>query len=143
MNSLLPPSDDGDKDDAKKGYFHTADAENPLAGADQPPEATDRDRRKLASEAGLSIASLIGSWFHTLENGTIIWAGLVVAEVQPGKYLCQVTKGLAGNTTGTAQLVFDLERMLARDEGYEFRFYDREDVQVEAFVEYDLTEGGE
>jgi len=82
----------------------------------------------------LSPLSLVGSWFHRLENGEIIWDGVVVGEVQPGRYLCLVRKGLEGDFE--AQVIMPIDSMLAKDEGYEWRFYDDKETMIEAYAAY-------
>jgi hypothetical protein len=111
----------------------------PEEGGLVPPEATPepepvtdgRERKKLALEVELNPASLVGSTFIRVENGEAVWWGVIVGEPQAGMYLCQVDSGLPG---GKAQVVFSLERMESKDEGYEFRFFDTEEAMRDAFA---------
>jgi hypothetical protein len=76
--------------------------------------------------------TLVGSWFHRLENGEIIWQGVVVAEPQPGAYLVQIDRQEPG--VENVQRLIGLESMLADDDGYDWRFYDTEEQAQNAFA---------
>lgn len=117
MATKMPPSEDrapdGDDDalTVPEG-FH-----------DQEPMQTEgRNRRELATTVELNPNGLSGSYFHRVEGGEVVWAGVVVGEVQPGKYLCQVDKGLDGADRVKVQVIVPIEHML----GGEYRFYDTE-----------------
>ncbi len=116
MTAQLPPSEDRKQQEA--------------------PATEERDRKALASEVELNPLSLAGSYFHRLENGEIVWDGIVVGEPQPGVYLLQVRKGLDGLERTEAQVLMPLTKMVAADEGYEFRFYDTQGSMVDAYAEF-------
>lgn len=104
---------------------------------ESPQLATEnRSRKALAGQVELDPHSLFGSYFHRLENGEMVWQGQVVGEPQAGVYLCQISGSLPGTTRQPAQIVAKLDDMLARDEGYEWRFYDTEEAMITAYAEY-------
>lgn len=116
----------------------------PAAGEQQDaPVAEDRDRRAFAADLPLNPLSLVGSYFHRVENGEMVWQGIVVGEPQAGKYLCQVEGALPGAADAKVQVIVPLDAMLSKDEGYEWRFYDSEQAMVEAFAEWVATAGRE
>ena len=92
-----------------------------------------RDRPALAADVELNPESLCGSYFIRVENGDPIWQGCVVAEPQAGVYLCAVTGGLEGPP---AQVLASMDRMIARDPGYEWRFFDTEGAMHDAFAAF-------
>jgi hypothetical protein len=98
------------------------------------PEA--RDRRKQAEAFPLDPGSLLGSWFHKIENNKITQEGLVIGQPEAGHYLLSVTSGLEGAEKSTAQVIVRFEHMVTADEGYEFRFYDAEDLMRAAYAEF-------
>jgi hypothetical protein len=148
MNATLPPSEP-DEPDKGKGKVEDDDsspelsdaAEEILHGGAEGEKA--RDRCKLAESVVLDPGSLVGSFFLRLENGEIIWDGMVVAEPQAGQYLLSV-RGLVGALRSPTQVVWALDRMVAKDEGYEFRFYDTREAMLAATAEYlnPITEEG-
>lgn len=124
----LPPSDEDDDEPlVVPAAMHDSPPDSPTAG---------RDRAGLAEEAELSPMSLVGSYFHRVENAEIVWEGLVVGEVQPGMYLCQITGGLEGADKARVQVVVALTNMTASDVGYEWRFYDTVEARTLAYAEY-------
>ncbi len=102
----------------------------------ESPVAEDRNSRGLAADADLNPMSLVGRWFHRIENGTMVWAGIVVGEPQPGKYLIELDRCAEGAKGRSVQVLADLDSMLAKDEGYEYRFYDTESQMQDAYAEY-------
>lgn len=56
------------------------------------PVVKDRLLYVQDEDFSLSPDSLVGSHFHVIVEGELIWQGAVVGEPQPGKYLCQVSK---------------------------------------------------
>ena len=108
----------------------------------ETPGVSARDRYAIAELVELDPGSLVGSYFHRVENGSIVWDGLVVGDLG-GCYLLDVTSGLAGAEQCSAQIVLPLDALFSKDEGYEFRFYDSASDMREAFAEYLTTEGGE
>jgi hypothetical protein len=51
-----------------------------------------KDRREYVKDEDWSLQpnSLVGSWFHVLEEGRMIWQGVIVAEPAQAQYLCQI-----------------------------------------------------
>lgn len=51
-----------------------------------------KDRREYVKDEDWSLQpnSLVGSWFHVLEAGRMIWQGVIVGEPAQGQYLCQI-----------------------------------------------------
>lgn len=133
---IRPPSEDGGDESQNEllAGAPTADQEGPTT--------TDRDRAALAAGAELSPMTLVGSYFHRVENGTMVWQGIVVGEPQAGKYLCQIDGSLPGADRAKVQVVVTLDAMLAKDEGYEWRFYDTAEEMRAAFAEYATTAEG-
>ena len=109
---------------------------------DQEDEVTteDRNRRGLATDTALDPMSLSGSYFHRVEAGEIVWTGIIVGEVQPGVYLCQVDQGLDGADRVKVQVLIPLEQMLSGDPGFEFRFYDTEQDATLAQAAYRISQ---
>lgn len=125
--SKMPPSRDDD-DVAAEGDDEALVI--PTDFHDQVEETDGRDRRGLATGVDLDPHSLPGSYFHRVEAGQIIWAGVVVGEPQDGKYLFQVDEGLEGADRGVRpQIPISFDQMLA-DEPGTWRFYDTEQDQV-------------
>jgi hypothetical protein len=87
---------------------------------------------------GFNPGSLVGSWFHRLENDRIVWQGAVVAEPQPGSYLLEIDTLDVG--AKNVQRLISLEMMLNDDEGYDWRFYDDEERAKTAYREWVATE---
>jgi hypothetical protein len=82
-------------------------------------------------EFSLVPVTLVGSWFHRLENGEIVWQGVVVAEPQAGVYLVQLDRQEPG--VENVQRLVTLQQMATDDDGYEWRFYDSEELARNAF----------
>jgi hypothetical protein len=80
--------------------------------------------------------SMIGSWFHRLENDEIVWQGVVVAEPAATVYLCQIEKLEPG--AENVQRLIPLEKMVNDDEGYDWRFYDSRQEALEAFQAWEM-----
>lgn len=131
---MLPPDDLAPEEG---GQGVPEDLVKSAAPDEDVPVTENRDRAALASEVELSPVSLVGSYFHRMENGEMVWAGVVVAEPQPGLYLCRCDR-LDGRERG-AQVLYPIADMVARDPGYEWRFYDTAEEQAEAFAEYVVT----
>lgn len=111
--------------------------EQPVADV-QPEGGPVRDRIDLANRVDLAPDSLCGSWFHRVENGDLIWDGVVVGEVQAGIYLLGITYGLEGATEETkVQVLCDLVTMVVKDAGYEYRFYDTREQMHDARRQYE------
>jgi hypothetical protein len=108
----------------------------PASNQEEAPLTEGRDREKLAAEVELDPTSLSGSWFHRIENGEIVWDGIVVGEPQPGVYLLSVRRGLSHGDETKAQVAMPLTAMTAKDEGYEFRFYDTREQMFDAYAKY-------
>lgn len=128
----LPPPDESEGSDKEK-----QPSERSEDAAPEMPVTEGRSRKALADEVELSPGSLVGSYCHRVENGRITYAGQVVGEIQPGKYLVQIDlfEGVKD-----VQVVYPLEEMLAKDVGYEWRFYDTREAMQEAYVQYAVEE---
>jgi len=87
-----------------------------------------RDRVAFVSHEDFTLVpqSLVGSWFHRLENDEIVWQGVVVAEPQSGVYLCSVDRLALG--VKFVQRLVTLEKMSDDDDGQGWRFYDNEEA---------------
>jgi len=120
MNPLDQPDKGNDALTVPDG-FHDSQPEAPSAG---------RDRAKLAAEVELDPMSLSGSYCHRCEGGNPVEDGLVVGEVQPGKYLIKFRR---------SQRVVPLDEIV-RDE---WRFYDTEQDRTLAWAEHLAREGAE
>jgi hypothetical protein len=120
VNPLDQP-DKGDDALTVPDGFHDSKPDAPTAG---------RDRAALAAEVELDPMSLSGSYCHRCEGGEPIEDGLVVGEVQPGKYLVKF---------GTGQRVVPLDVMIAD----EWRFYDTEQERTLAWAEHLAKERSE
>jgi hypothetical protein len=130
------PDDAMDKPDEEGQELADELGEQPAHNA--LPADPFRNRKAVAASVDLGPDSLSGSYFHRIENGIIVWEGQVVAEVQAGIYLCTVTNGLEGVTEQTnAQVLMDLVHMVAKDVGYEWRFFDTEEAAADARRQYD------
>jgi hypothetical protein len=89
-------------------------------------------------EFSFNPASMVGSWFHRLENDEIIWQGAVVAEPKPGTYLVQIEQLEPG--AKNVQRLIPIEQMTCDDEGYDWRFYDTHDEALMAYAAWLSTE---
>lgn len=123
------------------------EGEQPQRNEEEGKPDVLRDRAALAAEVELNPQNLVGSYFHRIENGEMVWGGIVVGEIRSGPedtiYLVHVYgDGLEGSPKAGAQVAITLSRMLAKDEGYEWRFYDTEEAMREAFGWYE-TRGAE
>jgi hypothetical protein len=117
-----------------------------------------RDRRGYVKDEDFSLGpdSLVGSWFHVVVAGEMVWQGVVVAEPQAGRYLCSIDQLDQHVGTKNVQRVFDLNTILglgdeARrllegavnsatapviDPSLEWRLYDNEEDARRAWSEY-------
>ena len=82
--------------------------------------------------------SLVGSWFHRLENDAIVWQGAVIAEPQPGTYLLQIDTLDVG--AKQVQRLMPLATLVCDEDGYDWRFYDTEDDARSAYAAWVATE---
>lgn len=78
--------------------------------------------------------SLVGSWFHRLENGEMVWQGVVVGEPHSGVYLCQIDTLDVGATQ--VQRLITIQQLTTDDDGYDWRFYDSEAAAQKAYVDW-------
>jgi hypothetical protein len=139
MAAKLPPSGDSEEKGTEQDAGEEGGVDALIAAAEadaEAPTTEGRDRKALAAEVELNPQSLVGSYFHRVENGEMVWGGVIVGEVQAGAYLAQVLQGLEGHVTGRAQVIVQIDQMVVKDEGYEWRFYDSENAMREAFAEY-------
>lgn len=120
-----------------------------------------KDRRLFVADEDFCLApdSLAGSWFHVLVGGQMVWKGVIVGEVGPGRYLCQIDVLETG--VEQVQRVFALDTLMglgdeARrlieggmsgasapivDPYLEWRLYDNEDKANAAWVAWAATAG--
>jgi len=99
----------------------------------------DRDRATFVAGVDLDPASLVGSWFHRLVDGDMVWQGVVVGEPQPGVYLVQIDRLDIG--AERVQRLIPIQRMAADDhDGEEWRFYDDDERARIAFAAWVATE---
>lgn len=89
-------------------------------------------------EFSFDSASLLGSWFHRLENDTIVWQGMVLAEPSHAVYLVEIEQMAPG--AKNVQRLIKLDQMTNDEEGYDWRFYDSREDAMLAYQEWSLTE---
>lgn len=100
-------------------------------------EEWGRERAKTVAEADLNPATLIGSWFLRFDNGEVHDTGIVVAQVATGQrpqevvYLVEY-EPRAGDVK--QQRLVSLASMLTDDDGYEWIFYDDEELMRTAYT---------
>lgn len=83
-------------------------------------------------------STMVGSWFHRLENDRIVWQGVVVAEPRQGVYLVQIDRLDVG--AEDVQRLVDIANMVNDEEGYDWRFYDSREIAVAAYAAWVATE---
>jgi hypothetical protein len=108
--------------------------------ADTPEQLVVKDRLEFVTDESFSLnpLSLVGSWFHRLENDVIEWQGVIVGEPGSGLYLCHVQRMAPG--AEKVQVIVPVKAMTLADEGYEWRFYDSEAKALAAYQEWLLHE---
>jgi hypothetical protein len=94
-------------------------------------------------EFSLNPGSLVGSWFHRLDNDAIVWQGCVVGiagdlPMEGPVYLCQIDKLDVG--AENVQRLIPLSRLVNDEDGYDWRFYDSEDQARAAYAAWVATE---
>jgi hypothetical protein len=104
--------------------------------ASTAPEQLVRSRVAFVSgeEFSLNPHSLVGSWFHRLENDQIVWQGVVVAEPAQAVYLLNVEFLDEGATN--VQRLMKLDQLTNDDDGYDWRFYDTREDAVAAYASW-------
>jgi hypothetical protein len=105
----------------------------------------------LDEDFSLSADSLVGSCFHVLVGDSMVWQGVVVAEPQPGRYLCYIDR--LDDYTEKVQRIFSVDALMGVGEDgkrllegaiaearadvvnphVEWRLYDSEDEAKDAF----------
>lgn len=112
-----------------------------------------KDRREYALDENFSLSadSLVGSCFHVLVDGKMIWQGVVVGEPDTARYLCFIDR--LDEATRRVQRVFSLDTLMGVGEDgkrlvensmaegrasvvephIEWRLYDSEEEAREAF----------
>jgi hypothetical protein len=97
-------------------------------------EAGTKTRMEFVTgeEFVFSPGSLIGSWFHRLENDVMVWQGVVLAEIATGTFLTHIDKLAPG--AENVQRIVTLEQLTNDDDGYDWRFYDSEDEARSAYA---------
>lgn len=81
--------------------------------------------------------SLVGSWFHRLEDDVIVWQGVIVGEPQAGVYLAEIETEAVGSRN--VQRLLTMDRLTADDDANAFRFYDTEQLARGAYAEWVST----
>lgn len=100
---------------------------------------TSKTRREfVCGDFEFSPGSLIGSWFHRLENDEMVWQGVVLAEVGAGIFLLHVDKLAPG--AENVQRLMPLDQLVNDDDGYDWRFYDSEDEARSAYARWVAAE---
>jgi hypothetical protein len=97
-------------------------------------------RAEYVQTIDLDPQSLVGSWFHMVEDEEIVWQGVVVGEPQAGVYLCQIDR--LGLGVERVQKLIDLNTMIGLEDDQtsrEFRFYDDADTARVAYANYVAT----
>lgn len=123
--ATVAKSTGGGGNDPRPDFTIVATAEGPVkVWKRRKPMVTDED-------FGFNPKSLIGSWFHRLENDRIVWSGVILAEPQSATYLVHVDRIDIG--AENVQRLIPLERMVNDEEGYDWRFYDTEADAKDAF----------
>ena len=95
-----------------------------LPGAEGVASSKTRKALITGPDFEFSPGSLVGSWFHRLDNDRMVWQGAVVAEVAPGTYLLQIDRLDAG--ADNVQRLVPLTALTNDEDGYDWRFYDSE-----------------
>jgi hypothetical protein len=117
----------GDGDDGPQiGDVITPDDEQPilkrridlLRGEQQESTLPD------SYEFSFNPNSMVGSWFHRLENDEMVWQGVILGEPAHRTYLVQIER-LAPGAENVQRLV-TLDQMTSDEDGYDWRFYDSE-----------------
>ncbi len=135
-------------------------ATDPESGQEVQIGRIIKKRREFVADEDFSLEpdSLAGSWFHVLHDGAILWKGVVVAELQPGRYLCHIDVLEEG--AEQIQRVFSLDTIMGLgeeakrlienafaaeggrapiiDPSVEWRLYDSEESANSAFVAWTL-----
>jgi hypothetical protein len=97
-----------------------------------------RDRKGLAEYLALTPTSLVGSYFHRVEEGEIVWAGIVVAELAQGSgppvYLLEVAQGMSEDQRAPVQVPATAEQLET------FRFFNTREKAQDAYIEHVVSE---
>jgi hypothetical protein len=95
-----------------------------------------RDRAKYVEGFdALNPNSLVGSFFHVIEDGMIVWQGEVVAEPGPSTYLVQIEQEEPG--VRNAQRLFPIDVMCRdSDDKPKWRFFDTIEHARAAYAEW-------
>lgn len=104
------------------------DAGAPEGGA---PAIDERNRKLVAAEAALSPLSLCGSWFHHDS-----FVGLIVGEVQPGIYLCEVHTMHPVERHDWWLGASEHQQLIKVDQMMDWRFFDNESWMRTSFQKY-------
>jgi hypothetical protein len=93
-------------------------------------------------EFSLDPSTLVGSWFHRLENDEIVWQGCVVGMAgalwdDGPVYVFEIDVLDVG--AEHVQRLMPLRRLVNDEDGYDWRFYDSEDKAKAAYVAWVAT----
>ena len=92
-----------------------------------------RDRRESVASSDLSPLSLVGSYYHLINAGEIVWQGLVVGEPMTGIYLIELDDSVPGATRH--QRLVHIRNIVEGEIG-EWRFYDTIDHWRGAYAQW-------
>jgi hypothetical protein len=129
----------GNGDDEGRSLRAQLDALSEHVGPGEPEEVVkSRKEFVTADEFSFNPATLVGSWFHRLENDLMVWQGVIVAEPQPGVYLAQIDRLDLG--AENVQRLVTMAQLTADEDGYDWRFYDTEAEAKSAYAAWVATE---
>jgi hypothetical protein len=116
-----------------------AKAKKTGGGDEDQSEASSKSRKALVEHPDFEFnpASLVGSWFHRLENDEMVWQGVVVGEPQAGTYLVQIDR--MGPGAANVQKLITMAMLTNDDDGYGWHFYDTEAQAREAYAAWVLS----
>jgi hypothetical protein len=117
-----------------------------------------KDRHLFAVDETMSLEpdTLVGSAFLVLQEGDVIWQGVIVGEPQAGRYLCHIDQLQNSPDVKKVQRIFSLDTLMGLgDEGrrliegainsasapvvgpdLEWRLYDSEEAATEAYKDW-------
>jgi hypothetical protein len=105
---------------------------------DGGPSGKSRKAIIKGDDFELSPLSLVGSWFHRLDNDRMVWQGVVVGEVAPATYLLQIDRLDVG--ADNVQRLVPLSALVNDEDGYDWRFYDTEREAQVAYAAWVASE---
>lgn len=103
---------------------------------EKPEDDWGRDRMEAARTCELAPHSLVGSWFHKLDDEVMVWQGIIVGEPQAGVYLLEIEQ--IGDAKKVQRLV--TLRSMVEAEKAEWRFYDTDEEMRLAYTRWAQSE---